>query len=124
MFRRKLIPVWIGIILLSGIFLMGQRSECPWVEGISFPDNALELGIRVEIGKPFGVICTSDLEGLDLYLFDLGISDLTGLEYCSGLLGLTLSPAHRHRLRPRVGNCRRRWFVLRESPSRLLRCPP
>jgi len=29
MFRRILIPVWIGIILLSGMFLMGQESWCP-----------------------------------------------------------------------------------------------
>ena len=29
MFSRNLIPVWIGIILLSGLFLMGQQGWCP-----------------------------------------------------------------------------------------------
>lgn len=29
MFRRNLIPVWLGIILLSGMFLMGQDTWSP-----------------------------------------------------------------------------------------------
>jgi hypothetical protein len=31
MFKRNLLPVWIGIILLSGMFLMGQVSCAPLV---------------------------------------------------------------------------------------------
>ena len=33
MLRRNLAPVWIGIILLSGMFLMGQANVCDYIQG-------------------------------------------------------------------------------------------
>jgi Leucine-rich repeat (LRR) protein len=87
MFSRRTLPVWIGILALSGMFLMGQTAECPWnTVAVSFPDDALEVAIRLAIGKPSGPICSSALEGLTyLDASDSGIADLTGLEYCTGL---------------------------------------
>jgi Leucine-rich repeat (LRR) protein len=81
------------VILLSGMFLMGQGSECPWAEGVNiskiFPDYALAVSIRVWIGKP-PPICLSDLEGLTAFgnKTYMTIYDLTGLEYCTGLIHL------------------------------------
>jgi len=57
MFRRNLIPVWIGVILLSGMFLMGQGSECFWGTSVHFPDSNLEEAIRWAIWKFEGDIC-------------------------------------------------------------------
>ena len=61
-------------------------------EVVAFPDPNLEAAIREAIGKPTGDIYESDLEGLTvLDAFDRGISDLTGLEYCTGLEYLDLT---------------------------------
>ncbi len=54
MFRRNLLPVWIGIIILSGMFLMGQEAWEPDVGLI--PDPNLEEAIRPSFvnKNPFG----------------------------------------------------------------------
>ena len=44
MFRRKLVPVWIGIVILSGMFLMGQQELSPNIEG-AWQGTALEGSI-------------------------------------------------------------------------------
>jgi hypothetical protein len=36
MFRRNLMPVWVGTLFLSGIFLMGQDTLPPTLAGVSF----------------------------------------------------------------------------------------
>ena len=52
----------------------------------------LEAEIRDAIGKPTGLIYDTDLVGLTaLSAPGLGISDLTGLEYCSDLVILGLA---------------------------------
>ncbi len=51
---------------------------------VAFPDENLEAAIREAIDKPEGLIFTSDLDGLTS-LKTKGITDLTGLEYCSNL---------------------------------------
>ena len=51
MFGRRTVLVWIGLLLLSCIFLMGQGSECPWgSETVDFPDPNLEEAIRSSMG--------------------------------------------------------------------------
>jgi internalin A len=91
--RRKFKPVRIGILLLSGMFLMGQASECPWTEVVVFPDPVLDSTVRGAISKPEGDICISDLAGLESLVktnpFFI-IVDLTGLEHCTDLTSLTL----------------------------------
>lgn len=92
MLRRNLIPIWLGIILLSGMFLMGQEAECPWSEAVHFVDSSLEQAVRGAIGKPSGDICSSDLDGLTvLDTGGLGIQLLNGLQHCSELVELDLS---------------------------------
>ena len=57
---------------------------------ITFPDSNLEAAIRAAIGKPEGSILPSDLEGLtSLDASERGITDLTGLEYCTNLTELS-----------------------------------
>ena len=88
MFRRNPIPVWVGILVLSGIFLIGQ--DCA-AQIVNFPDPNLEQAIRDAIGKPTGDIYAADLVGLtDLDASSASISDLTGLEYCTDLTSLNL----------------------------------
>ncbi len=93
MISRKTLPVWIGVTLLSGIFLMGQEGWGPTpCEVVSFPDPNLEQVIREEIGKPTGEICAYDLLGLyDLDEPDRSIVDLTGLEFCTDLFALFIN---------------------------------
>ncbi len=51
MFRRNLIPVWIGVIVLSGMFLMGQDSWSPVLLCVDFEDPA--LGSTYNVGMTF-----------------------------------------------------------------------
>ena len=45
MLRRNLVPVWIGIILLSGMFLMGQESWGPPPTGMAqIPAGCFDMG--------------------------------------------------------------------------------
>jgi len=104
MFRHNLIPVWIGIILLSCMFLMGQGGECPWgAEVVEFPDPSLDYVIRREL-KKWGNICTSDL----LLVWQIsdswgyGISDLSGLERCKVLFYANFAYNHISDLSPLV----------------------
>lgn len=58
---------------------------------VAFPDSNLESLVREAIGKASGDIRKSDLSALtDLGGSELGISDLTGLEYCTSLRQLYL----------------------------------
>jgi Leucine-rich repeat (LRR) protein len=60
-------------------------------EVVTFPDANLEAVIRQWIHKPTGDIYPSDLEALtSLNAENLGIADLTGLEYCVNLQWLWL----------------------------------
>ncbi len=60
--------------------------------GIVFPDPNLESAIREAINKPEGDVLLSDLEGLTSLDAGLrGITDLSGLEYCTSLTELNLS---------------------------------
>ena len=59
---------------------------------VTFPDPNLESVIRSDIGKPTGEILASDLAPLTgLNAFQLGIADISGLEYCANLQWLDLS---------------------------------
>lgn len=58
---------------------------------VTFADSNLEVAIREAINKPEGAIYLSDIESLtDLAASHRGISDISGLEYCSNLRGLHL----------------------------------
>ncbi|GEM_PF-4801249 len=61
-------------------------------EPVSFPDGNLESAIRDAIPKSSGDIYPSDLTGLTtLDASNSGVSDLTGLGYCTALSDLDLS---------------------------------
>ncbi len=51
MFKGNLIPVWLGIILLSGMFLMGQDTWPPALQCVDFEDPA--LGSVYNVGMTF-----------------------------------------------------------------------
>lgn len=44
MFKRNLLPAWIGIILLSGMFLMGQDTWCPQTGPLADVQNVSTSG--------------------------------------------------------------------------------
>jgi len=64
----------------------------PSFEVVYIPDTVLEDVVRDTIGKPFGLLTRNDLMGVQrLDGRALGISDLTGLEYCTNLTWLNLN---------------------------------
>jgi Leucine-rich repeat (LRR) protein len=107
MIRRNLIPVWVGIILLSCMFLMGQETwPPPCEEVVDFPDPSLEQVIRSWINKPEGDICSRDLirlKYLYVYATDASITDLSGLEYCTALHWIDLDENQISDLTPLAG---------------------
>jgi len=71
---------------------------------VTFPDANLEAAIRVTISKPSGYIYASDLSGLaDIDLSTKGIINLSGLEYCTALTGLSLNSNQISDLTPLAG---------------------
>jgi hypothetical protein len=82
--------------IAQGVELQVPQGECCVIRPgeppelvIAFPDPNLEAAIREAIGKPTGDIYPSDLEGLTS--FDAqgrNITNLSGLEYCTGLTEL------------------------------------
>jgi hypothetical protein len=58
---------------------------------VTFPDANLEAAVRDAIGIPTGDIYDDNLTALtELFADSLGIVDITGLEYCTGLMYLGL----------------------------------
>jgi len=71
---------------------------------VIFPDAKLEAAIRVKIGKPTGDIYASDIASLtDIDLSTKGIINLSGLEYCTGLIILYLNNNQISNLTPLAG---------------------
>lgn len=72
---------------------------------MSFPDANLKAAIRNAISKSSGEIYLSDLAGLiTLNASNKGISNLTGLEYCTALSNLDLSHNEIADISPLVAN--------------------
>jgi hypothetical protein len=69
-----------------------QPPSPPPATAVNFPDSNLEVAIREAIGKPEGVVDTTDLASLTSFEYNYGnISDLSGLENCVNLNYLRLS---------------------------------
>ena len=103
MFTRKLAPAWIAIVFLSGMFLVGQDAWPP-CEVVSFPDPNLEEAIRENMNKAEGDLCASKLKHLEeLYAPSYSISDLSGLEFCTGLTSLNLDTNQVSNIDPLAG---------------------
>ena len=89
-FERKFLAIL--ILLLIGFFTLGDTEVLGAETPINFPDPNLEQVIRDDIDKSTGNIYESDLAGLTFLIASRqGISDLTGLEYCTNLTDLWLS---------------------------------
>ena len=82
------------LLLIIGAFVVGgyEALAAPGDQTpVIFPDANLEAAIREAVNKPQGAIYASDLESLPgLVAMQVGISDLTGLEYCTNLTNLKL----------------------------------
>lgn len=84
----------VSTILCAGLLTVLALSTvgCPATDEIViFDDPALEHAVRDELGQPFGFLTRQGL--LNLQTLDakgLGISDLSGLEYCENLVWLDL----------------------------------
>ena len=80
------------------------------------PDANLEEAIREEIGKPTGDIYPSDLAGvIHIDASSRNISDLTGLEHCTSLRGLTLKDNQISDISPLANLASLRWLSLRDN---------
>src|SRR4030042_4836588 len=69
---------------------------------VVIPDRALEYTIRRSLMKPYGDIYESDLANMESLhnVYEGGVSDLEGLQYCTGLSSLNLYGADVGDLRP------------------------
>jgi len=82
---RKCVVLSVVMVMILG--LLG----CGGPKGDLFPDSNLATAIWAAIGKPADAILPSDLEVLSsLDAAKGGITDLTGLEYCTSLTELDL----------------------------------
>jgi Leucine-rich repeat (LRR) protein len=58
---------------------------------VIFADTALESKVRDTLGQPTGTLLSSDVSAITtLNAFSSGITDLTGIEECKGLVILSL----------------------------------
>ncbi|HOQ89034.1 MAG TPA: leucine-rich repeat domain-containing protein [Candidatus Hydrogenedentes bacterium] len=82
--RMAMAGVAAGILLsISGCWVLFSP--------VFFKDKALENAVRKALGRPFGLLTTRDLRKLgELQAAGLGITDLSGLEYCESLTVLNL----------------------------------
>ena len=77
-------------VILSFAVLLTTLSGCG-PQSITFNDANLEAAVREVINKPEGSLYPSDLEPIfRLNAIEVGISDLTGLEYCPNMQILRL----------------------------------
>ncbi len=89
---------------LLSILLLVSSSTPGLAVVVDFPDENLEAVIRVAIGKPTGDIYDSDLVDLAwLWASSRDISNLAGLEYCTGLTELYLDGNQISDLTPLAG---------------------
>jgi Leucine-rich repeat (LRR) protein len=79
-------------ILLAASILVCGLSPGYAQTSVSFPDPKLDAAVRGTLGKPSGPLTTDDLKGLT-YLYATGqqITNLSGLEYATNLVSVTLS---------------------------------
>ena len=117
MFRKRMMPVWVGILVLSGMFLLGQDTWGPPVVVVVFPDPNLEHAVRNAFDPPLvGDILATDLLKLTkLWAYHEDIQDLTGLEYCSSLTFLELYCNDITDLTPLAGLTKLYWLDLRSN---------
>ncbi len=79
------------LVLLPLAIVIGCAAPAP--ETVAFPDGNLEEAIRDALDKPAGEAITPvELAGLtELYGTQLGITDLSGIEYCTNLTRVQLN---------------------------------
>jgi internalin A len=83
MLKRALLLL-LTMAMISGVFVCVSCTDSN--DGVDFPDPNLETAVREAINKPEGPIYPEDLQELNvLAAMDMGISDLSGLEYCTNL---------------------------------------
>lgn len=83
---------------------------------VTFADSNLEAAIREAINKPEGAIYLSDLKSLtNLVASQKGISDISGLEYCSDLLYLMLTDNNISDISPISGLTRLESLVITDN---------
>lgn len=96
-------------ILLVPVYATGNKI-------VNFTDSTLENIIRWTIGKPTGDIYNSDLAKItQLVASDTGVSNLSGLEYCTNLENLYLQRNYVTDLSPIVGLSKLRAITLTYS---------
>jgi len=89
---RILQKLVLAVVLISLLSVYMPFPVAGADEVVTFPDFSLEAAIRDAIEKPAGAIYQSEVGNLTkLKAENLGISDITGLEYCDGLTDLSLA---------------------------------
>jgi hypothetical protein len=83
---------WIRTATAGALLLLILTTACPAPQNTVFlRDPNLERAVRAELGQPLGLLGQADLARLvTLDAANMGIRDLSGLEYCTNLAWLDL----------------------------------
>jgi len=83
--------VFLSVVMVMILVLSACGGSPVEEEEVAFPDTNLEIAVRKAIDKPEGAALSSDLEELtNMVASQRGITNLTGLEHCTGLTVLNL----------------------------------
>jgi hypothetical protein len=86
MSKRKLVGIIVAcVIVVVVVVLVVGRTPTEEDRPVAFADANLESLVREGIDMPEGPIYPSDLQGLTNLGCYRGVTDLTGLEYCTNL---------------------------------------
>jgi len=79
MFRRNLVPVWIGLIALSGMFLLGQETWPPVPSGpmAQIPAGCFDMGDAFSEGGPDEL----PVHNVCISAFEMDVHEVTNAEY-------------------------------------------
>jgi hypothetical protein len=87
--HRRLLRIAAALIAATLLGALVPPAPASADIGVGFNDGQLEAKIRTALGVPSGSITTSMMAGLTyLDISNAGITDLTGLEYATGLVSL------------------------------------
>jgi hypothetical protein len=110
---RRTMASW---MLAVGLMLALSGCLCFPGQTVFFADRALESAVRAALNQPFGFLCERDLEKLhELNAEGIGVVDIRGLEYCTGLTTLNLRSNQIRSISPLAGLRNLTWLDLGDN---------
>src|SRR5262249_7654038 len=81
-----------GSLFTGAIVLAAFAAKCASATDVVIPDSNLESALRATLNIPTGTLHDTDLAALTTFSANgVGVVDLSGLEYCTGLTSLFMT---------------------------------